>query len=149
MLPCQACTATIPEVLVGATAKVQAVVTGVLTLVVCLAACLLPGWLQIVMSAHKEQALDEKRYHFRFGATCVTGFSEAIHTSSYDNFEDFFVDLQTAWDKLWLQVFSADPAGVGMAVAVHGFVGGGACTHHLSTWSAPAVCWLANRLHWC
>lgn len=66
---------------------------------------------QIVMSAHKEQALDESRYHFRFGSTCVTGFGEAIHTSSFDTFDDFFDHLQQAWDKLWLEVFSAEPAG--------------------------------------
>jgi hypothetical protein len=40
------------------------------------------------MSGHKEQALDEKRYHFRLGATCVTGFSEVIHISSLDSFDD-------------------------------------------------------------
>lgn len=67
---------------------------------------------QIVMSAHKESALDEKRYHFRFGATCVTGFSQPIHTSSFDSFEDFFAHLQTSWDKMWGEVFSADAAGV-------------------------------------
>jgi hypothetical protein len=63
------------------------------------------------MSAHKEHAMDEKRCHFRFGSTCVTGFSEPIQTSSFDSFDDFFAHLQTAWDKMWLQVFSADPAG--------------------------------------
>jgi hypothetical protein len=71
--------------------------------------------LQIVMSAHKEQALDESRYHFRFGSTCVTGFGDAIHTSRFDTFDDFFAHLQQAWDKLWLEVFSAEPAGVGAA----------------------------------
>jgi hypothetical protein len=79
---------------------------------VFLPACLPAGaCVQIVMSAHKEHAMDEKRCHFRFGSTCVTGFSEPIQTSSFDSFDDFFAHLQTAWDKLWLQVFSADPAG--------------------------------------
>lgn len=63
------------------------------------------------MSAHKEEALDEKRYHFRFGSTCVTGFSQVIHTSSFDSFDAFFAHLQEEWDKLWGQVFSADAAG--------------------------------------
>lgn len=66
---------------------------------------------QVVMSAHKEGALDEKRYHFRFGSTCVTGFSQVIHTSSFDSFDAFFAHLQEEWDKLWGQVFSADAAG--------------------------------------
>lgn len=63
------------------------------------------------MSAHKELALDEKRYHVRFGSTCVTGYSEVIRTSSFSDFEQFFAALQVAWDKLWLQVFSAEPSG--------------------------------------
>lgn len=66
---------------------------------------------QIVMSAHKEQVLDEKTLHFRFGGTIVTGFSEPIQSSSFDSFEDFFSTLQAAWDKLWPEVFSADAAG--------------------------------------
>lgn len=65
---------------------------------------------QVVMSAHKEEALDEKRYHFRFGSTCVTGFSTVIHTSSFDSFDAFFTHLQGEWDKLWGEVFSADAA---------------------------------------
>jgi hypothetical protein len=63
------------------------------------------------MTAHKEQALDEKRLHVRFGATCVTGFSQVIHTSGFDSFDSFFAHLQDTWDKLWLEVFSANPAG--------------------------------------
>lgn len=65
------------------------------------------------MSAHKEGALDEKRHHFRFGSTLVTGFSQVIHTSSFDSFDAFFAHLQEEWDKLWGQVFSADAAGDG------------------------------------
>eukprot|EP00879_Flechtneria_rotunda_P021865 GHRR01023058.1.p1 GENE.GHRR01023058.1~~GHRR01023058.1.p1 ORF type:complete len:312 (+),score=62.16 GHRR01023058.1:288-1223(+) len=65
---------------------------------------------QIVMSAHKELAMDEKTFHVRFGTTCVTGYSELIPASTYATFEEFCVAIQSVWDKLWVRVFSADPA---------------------------------------
>jgi len=49
---------------------------------------------QLVITAHKEAAMDEKRYHVRFGVTCVTGYSDVIHSSSYDDFEQFFKVVQ-------------------------------------------------------
>lgn len=54
--------------------------------------------------------MDEKRCCARFGVTCVTGYSDPIHTRDFDSFEKFFAALQTAWDKIWVEVFSADPA---------------------------------------
>ena len=66
---------------------------------------------QVIMSAHKELALNEKQCHVRFGGTCVTGYGDVIHSSAYDSFESFFSALQAAWDQQWVEVFSADPAG--------------------------------------
>lgn len=54
--------------------------------------------------------MDEKRYHVRFGATCVTGYGDVMHTRDYGSFDEFFTALQAAWDKLWTEVYSADPA---------------------------------------
>jgi hypothetical protein len=67
--------------------------------------------LQIVMSAHKELALDEKSYHVRFGSTCVTGYGPLMRTADYASFDEFHSALQQQWQKLWVEVFSADPAG--------------------------------------
>lgn len=55
--------------------------------------------------------MDESRYHVRFGATCVTGFSQVIHTASFEDFGAFLTHLQGVWDTTWLEVFSADAAG--------------------------------------
>eukprot|EP00878_Enallax_costatus_P004214 GHUV01004444.1.p1 GENE.GHUV01004444.1~~GHUV01004444.1.p1 ORF type:complete len:357 (+),score=80.43 GHUV01004444.1:59-1129(+) len=65
---------------------------------------------QIVMTAHKEHVMDEKRFCSRFGVTCVTSYSDPIYTRDFDSFEAFFAALQAAWDKSWGEVFSADPA---------------------------------------
>jgi hypothetical protein len=67
--------------------------------------------LQIVMSAHKELALDEKSYHVRFGSTCVTGYGPLMRTTDYASFDEFYAALQETWQQLWQEVFSADPAG--------------------------------------
>lgn len=65
---------------------------------------------QIVMSAHKELALDEKSYHVRFGSTCVTGYGPLMRTADYASFDEFYAALQAQWQALWVEVFSADPA---------------------------------------
>eukprot|EP00775_Hariotina_reticulata_P012345 gene12345-12479_t len=99
---------------------------------------------QMVITAHKEAAMDEKRYHVRFGVTCATGYSDVIHSSSYDNFEQFFKVLQSSWDKLWLEVFSADPAG-----SPAGFDFPGVCKLSqlfLFVTQVPLMLWL---LSWC
>eukprot|EP00775_Hariotina_reticulata_P006311 gene6311-6546_t len=64
---------------------------------------------QVIMSAHKELALNEKQCHVRFGVTCVTGYGDVIQSGAYDSFESFFSALQAAWDQQWVEVFSADP----------------------------------------
>lgn len=69
--------------------------------------------LQIVISAHKELALDEKSYHVRFGSTCVTGYGPLMRTADYASFDEFYAALQAQWQALWVEVFSADPAGAG------------------------------------
>ncbi|KAF6259536.1 hypothetical protein COO60DRAFT_1003924 [Scenedesmus sp. NREL 46B-D3] len=65
---------------------------------------------QIVISAHKELAMDEKSFHVRFGATCVTGYGPLMRTADYASFDEFYTALQGEWQKLWVEVFSADPA---------------------------------------
>lgn len=63
------------------------------------------------MTAHKEQAMNEKHYHVSFGATCVTGYGDLIESRDYSTSEEFMAALQIAWDKLWVEVYSAEPAG--------------------------------------
>lgn len=100
--------------------------------------------------------MDEKRYHVRFGATCVTGFSQVIHTASFEDFGAFLAHLQGVWDQLWVEVFSADAAGgaapggtggvlqlanylhccgasIGCCLALHAAAEGGVCIPHIGS----------------
>jgi hypothetical protein len=45
------------------------------------------------------------------GCTLLCGFSDVVHSTDYPNFEDFWAQLTTRWDKLWVEVFSANAAG--------------------------------------
>jgi hypothetical protein len=45
------------------------------------------------------------------GCTLLCGFSDVVYSTDYPNFEDFWAQLTTRWDKLWVEVFSANAAG--------------------------------------
>ncbi|KAF5838861.1 hypothetical protein DUNSADRAFT_2030 [Dunaliella salina] len=64
---------------------------------------------QIIISRNKEEVLSEKTMKAHFGATIVTGFSELIESEGKD-IKEFLSEVQTAWDKMWDSVYSADAA---------------------------------------
>ena len=65
------------------------------------------------MTANKEAVLSEKTFRAHFGQTVVVGYSEAIHSSSFDSFDAFAGELQKQWDAQWERVMSAKREGEG------------------------------------
>jgi hypothetical protein len=43
-----------------------------------------------------------------FGTTCVTGYSEVLHSADFASFDEFWSQLQATWDDMWVRVYSAD-----------------------------------------
>ena len=65
------------------------------------------------MTANKEAVLSEKTFRAHFGQTVVVGYSEAIHSGSFDSFDAFAGEVQKQWDAQWERVMSAKREGEG------------------------------------
>lgn len=67
---------------------------------------------QVVVTAYKEEILNERRMWTHFGRTLVTGCSEVLESSRFDDFEEFAAAVQRLWDAQWEAVFAAPRHGL-------------------------------------
>ncbi|PSC76505.1 EF hand [Micractinium conductrix] len=62
---------------------------------------------QVIVTAGKEEVLNESRRCVRFGSTLVTGCSEVLESSRIKDFEEFAKEVQRIWDAEWARVHVA------------------------------------------
>ncbi|PSC74279.1 Flavin-containing monooxygenase FMO GS-OX-like 3 [Micractinium conductrix] len=67
---------------------------------------------QAVITAGKEDVLNERLCWAHFGRTLVTGTSAVLDSSQFEDFEAFMAAAQALWDKQWAEVYSAPRHGL-------------------------------------
>lgn len=66
---------------------------------------------QVVITAGKEEVLNERRRWVHLGRTLATGCSEVLDSSQFDDFEEFVGAVQKLWDEQWARVHAAPRSG--------------------------------------
>lgn len=67
---------------------------------------------QVVITAHKEEVLSERARSVHFGRTLVTGCSEVLESSSFEDFDAFMDPVQRLWDETWERTHAAPRKGL-------------------------------------
>lgn len=70
---------------------------------------------QIIISCGKEVVMSEKLMSAAWGKTVVTSFSEPIFSEGKE-FEAFAAEINSVWDKMWKEVYAADPTGLTLVI---------------------------------
>ncbi|GAB4821617.1 hypothetical protein N2152v2_008663 [Parachlorella kessleri] len=66
---------------------------------------------QVMITAHKEEVLNERRRTAHWGRTLVVGFSEVLDSTQFAEFDAFMAEVQRVWDAQWERVHSAPRQG--------------------------------------
>ncbi|KAL4431179.1 hypothetical protein ABPG75_006435 [Micractinium tetrahymenae] len=66
---------------------------------------------QVVITAGKEEVLNERRRWAHLGRTLVTGCSEVLESAQFEDFEEFAGAVQRLWDEQWERVHAAPRSG--------------------------------------
>ncbi|KAL4423603.1 hypothetical protein ABPG77_004643 [Micractinium sp. CCAP 211/92] len=66
---------------------------------------------QVIITAGKEEVLNERRRWVHLGRTLTTGCSEVLDSSQFDDFEEFACAVQRLWDEQWERVHAAPRSG--------------------------------------
>eukprot|EP00887_Chlorella_sp_A99_P002768 scaffold6.g2768.t1 len=106
--------------------------------------------LPVVITAHKEEVLSERARSVHFGRTLVTGCSEVLESSSFEDFDAFMDAVQRLWDETWERTHAAPrkgayatPLGRGLPELVPSFPAMHYSFATLAKESAALLGWLA------
>lgn len=62
--------------------------------------------IQIFITKNKERVYNEKKIESEFNVELKTKYSELINPNNFNNFNDYFIEINNKWDNLWNDIYN-------------------------------------------